>query len=364
VAWLYKSSSVVRELKIFGILDKFIDNYRNLGLELAHINYNNYFYLRFPKIFLEITIIIVILLFSIIFYENLNHDNLNEILPIIGTYIIAAYRVLPSVNRLMNSFTQLKLYKPGLNEVKKILLLSSANSNKRAINNRKYYKFNELNFKNVSFGYLEKKEIFSKINLKIKKKDKVFIFGKTGKGKSTFLNLIIGLIKPSSGKISYNNKSYELSDMVNNNTLSYAPQNTHLFDKSMQFNISLSESMSAKNYEILIKSVKSSELNEFFDLISCKKDVDVGESGNRLSGGQKQRVGIARCLYKNSEIIILDEATSSLDTYTELKVLTNIFKNYSDKTIIFVSHKRDLIKKFAFNKIFELKNKNIAEIND
>ena len=172
----------------------------------------------------------------------------------------------------------------------------------------------------------------------------------------------MGLLNPSSGKIKINNQIFTLDEIIKGNLIGYVPQNTHLFDQTLQLNICLEDNEIKINQNKLIKCCELACLQEYSEKIQNGTKIFVGEGGQKISGGQRQRVGIARALYKNSDILILDEATTSLDKQTEIKVLENIFQRYQKKTLIIVSHNQNLINEFSFNKIIEVKDNSIFKL--
>lgn len=350
----------IRELKIFGTTKKLEDNYSRLTKHLADIHSKYYFYQRFPKIYLEILAIFLILFIGLINFKKIEITFLNEILPIIGLYFAAAYRILPSSNRIMNAFNQYRYSKPGLKEIDKIL--NSKKLEIKKINKKQIQNFEKLIFEKVNFSYNNLQLVLKNLDLEISKGEKIFISGKTGSGKSTFLNLIMGLLNPSSGKIKINNQIFTLDEIIKGNLIGYVPQNTHLFDQTLQLNICLEDNEIKINQNKLIKCCELACLQEYSEKIQNGTKIFVGEGGQKISGGQRQRVGIARALYKNSDILILDEATTSLDKQTEIKVLENIFQRYQKKTLIIVSHNQNLINEFSFNKIIEVKDNSIFKL--
>ena len=342
----------IRELRIFGLINKFQDNYEKLTSVLSRVYANHHFFHLTPKIFLEISAVIIILLICMINFEDLNDSTIKNMLPIIGLYFTASYRLLPSLNRIMGAYNHFRFAKLGVlgifNELKNQNKSTYEESTER-IND-----FKILKFDNVNFHYAEEEKVLESVNFEIEKGDKVLIQGETGSGKSTVLNLIFGLIKPTGGKITFNGKQIKLNDILKSNLIGYTPQNTHLLDGTLQFNVSLEESSEKIDHKKLTQILKICELKGFLDKLEKKIELNVGESGKMLSGGQKQRVGLARAIYKNPQILIFDESTSSLDKKTEKLILKKILENFPHKTMIFVSHDLNLIEQIKFNKIVKL----------
>ena len=223
------------------------------------------------------------------------------------------------------------------------------------INNN--FNFDKLSLKNISFKYPNSnKNVLNNITLDINKGDKIGIVGSSGSGKSTFIDLITGLIAPTEGQIYLNNNQVDLDNKYWFRKISYTPQFIFLSDDTILKNIAFGIE---KNNLVLNNVKKASELAEIKDFVETLKlglNTFIGEFGVRISGGQKQRIGIARSLYSNSEILILDESTSAIDLKTEEKIINNI-NSLRDKTVVIVSHRISTLKNC--NKLIEIKNGNL-----
>ncbi len=195
----------------------------------------------------------------------------------------------------------------------------------------------KISFKDISFGYNKKETILKDFNLEIKKGEKIGIVGFSGSGKSTFFKLLLKLYLPNKGKILFDDK--EIQEIKRESILdkiSYVPQEVELFNLSIKENIKISSKND--NFKRYAMSLDTSLTREVIDKLPKKDLTMLGEKGTRISGGEKQRIGIARALYKDSEIIILDEATSNLDFNTERKIQNNLNK-LNDKTLIVSAHR-------------------------
>ena len=173
------------------------------------------------------------------------------------------------------------------------------------------------------------------------------------------LNLILGLISPSSGKILIDDFELNLNNIVKNNLIGYVPQQTHLFDESIIYNVTLEHDLNKIDSKKFENCLEVSQISEFFSHLNEKNENIIGEKGNKLSGGERQRLGLARALYRDPEIIILDEATNALDKETEKLFYSALMQNYTNKTVIVVSHNKNLTKEQFFDKIFKVENKKI-----
>ena len=230
------------------------------------------------------------------------------------------------------------------------------------------FKFkNYLEFKNVSFAYDTNKNdyIIENINLKIKKGEKILIIGKTGSGKSTFIDIIMGFLSPTKGEIFIDNKKLSNNQTSNlmrswQNSIALVPQ--EIFIKTANFiqNIGTSQQYKEINTKRVIEAAKKAAIHDFIITYPNKYHHHIDERGISLSGGQRQRIGLARAFYKSREILILDESTSALDFNTSKKVMDSIKKFKKDITIIEISHNPN--NQLIFDRVFEIKNKSIIEL--
>jgi len=193
------------------------------------------------------------------------------------------------------------------------------------------------------------------LNLEIKLKSKIGVVGETGKGKSTLIDLLMGLLKPTNGTILLDD--IELDDSLIEswqNKLAHVPQNIFLINDTIRKNVAFGIQDEDIDENKLEKSLKIACLDYFINETKSGVDTELGENGINISGGQKQRIGIARALYKSKDILIFDEATSALDYKTEQKIMSNIFNNYPDITLISISHRVETFKNF--DEIINLNN--------
>ena len=356
--YLTESFNGIRELKIFKLSKTIIKNYQQITDQIYTISSKNFFYIRFPRVYLELILIIIIFLLVTLNIDFINNLTFKNSIPLIGVYFASAYRVLPSANRIMNAFNNYRHSKPSVKQIIKLLKLKKKNQNTII---RKFTNFKKISFQKISFYYSKKDYVLKEINLEIKKGDKIFLQGKTGVGKSTLLNILFGLLEPKSGKIKIDNQILNSKFSLLSNYISYVPQEIFLFDQSIKKNIALNFDKKI-NFNFFLECCKISRLDEFLLKLKKNHDINVGESGLKLSGGQRQRIGIARALYNKSKILVLDEATSSLDKSTELSILKKIFKEKNDEIIILISHNDDLKNKLNFNRILKIKHKRLIEI--
>ena len=342
----------IKDVKIFGAENYVLQKYTKDQKELS----NTDFYIKnlnsFPRLLLEIVSIGSILLFCIFFIASASFE---ELLPNLTLLIILLVRFLPAFSLINQSLYRLRVLRVSLdlisNELKSDINITDKNFNPKK---EKITLFKEeIKLDNVSFQYQEtKKKILDNISLKIKKGEFIGIIGESGSGKTTLINLICGLINPDSGSIYFDQKN--ISQYSLNNLIGYVPQDIYLLQESIKQNIAFGKIDEEISNDKINNAIKISNLKNFINEKNFKLDSNVGSLGVKLSGGQKQRIGIARAIYKNSPILILDESTSSLDTETESRLIEEIKKLKDNLTIIFVSHRMSALKNC--DKIYKLEN--------
>lgn len=306
-----------------------------------------------PRFFLEAISFGGMLL--IILYMMDKSENFNESLPIIGLYVFAGYRLMPALQQIYTSLTQL------------VFVHSSIEKICNDIKNFKEVKKNqhsdivrldkEIKFKDVSYNYPNNSRTALKdINLTIPNKSTVAFVGPTGSGKTTAIDIILGLLEPQKGNIEVDGKNITKHNLLSwQQSIGYVPQQIYLSDDTVMANIAFGVDIKSVNHDMLKKAAKIANLHQFVDEQLPKKyETIIGERGIQLSGGERQRIGIARALYNNPKVLILDEATSALDNQTEKAVMNAINELSGDITIILIAHRLNTIKDCDI--IFQLDN--------
>lgn len=335
--------SMIRFVKLKSKESYFYTNFKNAIVNFHLLNRNFSFFKEIPKNLLEL--IAIFLLGLVPIFQLQDESSIIDILPILGIYAAAALRIIPGVSRVL-SLSQL-IYHTGPSV--QLLFPELINKNQSIDNlnfgSKKIKKTDfksEITFNNVSYKYPDKEKFAIKnLNFTLKKKDFICIIGETGIGKSTFVDLITGLIRPQEGIIKFDNKN--IQDHLNDwhNLISLVPQRTVLVNDTIKKNITLQ--INDYDNELKIKNAaKYSRLDKFIDKNDVGLDYLVGEDTKGLSGGQAQRIAIARCLYDDPEILIFDEITSALDKDTSEELIKTFLNVLKDKTVIFITHS-DLI---------------------
>tara|TARA_B100001123_G_C15341748_1_gene1035268 strand:+ start:135 stop:1874 length:1740 start_codon:yes stop_codon:yes gene_type:complete len=305
----------------------------------------NYFLTSLPRLFLETLLVFGLTLITLLLI-GLN-QSLLSIFPTLTLLVVAALRLIPSFNGISSALANIKNYRPSYKLVYSDLLNGLKEKDEININNKNLSFENKIGLENINFAYEDKKSFqLEKISLIINVGSKIGIVGKSGSGKSTFINLITGLLKPDHGSILTDGEDIKQNIKKWQSLISYVPQDIYLLDDSIKKNIAIGELEEKIDKARLSLAIKSSELTEYINGLPEGLDTIVGNRGVRISGGQKQRIGIARALYFNRKILILDEATNSLDEKNEKKILNNIMAEYQSKTIICIAHNNEIFQKF------------------
>ncbi len=316
-----------------------------------------------PRIILELLLITIIL--SILIFLIYKKQSIENNLELIGVFTFAMLKISLSANKILLAFQNLKSLKFPAEEISNELSSLFDKENENIINedhsSTKINFSDRINLKNVYFKYLTNNEnTLENINLEIKKNSIIGIFGPSGGGKTTLINLILGFLKPSSGQICVDDFDTSKNIPSWQNSLAYVPQDIFLFNDTIKNNILFGLNENDITENDIKKITKLVNLDEFLNRTENGLNTVVGEKATRLSGGQAQRISIARSILRGSEIIVLDEATSKLDENNEYEILESITKKLSNsKTFIIISHRFNTLKKFC-DKVFELSNNKLV----
>ena len=331
---LQESFSGIKEIKTFLLKNLFIKDYANIANTVAKSYAIRGLIVKLPKVFLETLVLVVIIILTLILFEGTSDKP--KVFALLSVFAIAAIKIIPHVYSVLNALNIFKFSSKPIDYYKQNLIEKEKNFSLEEAPNLKFK--DKIIFKNVYFKYPEKNyNALENLNFEINKGDKIFLKGPTGAGKSTLIDLILGLQNVTSGEIIIDNKN--IKKLSNNwlSNISYVPQSIYLFDDTIKNNVTLGEDDKDFNERRFFECLKAAELSDFVNSLPNNENSIIGEVGSKISGGQKQRIGIARALYKKSEIMILDEATNALDKITESKVFKNLGK-LIDKTFLIIHH--------------------------
>ena len=314
---------------------------------------------KIPRLYLEVLAILAIIIITM--FLIFSGKSISSIIPFLSLLSICIVRMVPSFNAITSALSLIKYGMASFDLVTKELKDEKVKSENVAENDV-FIDNKEIKIKNISYIYPDtEKKIIHDLSLEIKIGDSIGIKGKSGIGKSTLINIITGLLEPIEGDIIWNKESIKKNIYSWRKNIGYIPQDIYLLDNNIKRNIAFGIPEEKINTEILNKVVRLSYLENFISNLDLGLETPVGNRGIKLSGGQRQRIGIARALYNDPGILIFDEATSSLDKYSEKEVLETIKSFKSLKTMIIVSHRDTTLENC--NKIFELKNGKLFNIN-
>ena len=350
----------IKEIILYGKIADLIKKFKQPVKLLSDIEIKNSIINIYPKILLEqsLILILIIIMLSMSFAGKIN----DEIIITLGFYLAAAYRVLPSINKIFNSIQHLKFGKPSYGNIKeyfdldyKIKFFENSQNN--------FFDFKDkIEIKNLNFEYVKNKKVLNNINFKIEKNKIVGILGNSGSGKTTLINLLAQLLDLQSGKITIDGKIIESTNDKRKfqNLISITSQDSFLFDGTIKDNIIFGSDKKFSNQDFY-KSIEMAQLEDVIKKLPSGINENIGSEIKTLSSGQKQRITIARSFYNKRQLMIFDEATNSLDNQNEKKIIENLKLYSKNSSIIIISHNLDNLK--ICDHIYKLNEGNLSELN-
>jgi ABC-type multidrug transport system fused ATPase/permease subunit len=340
-----QSLGAIKEVKTLGRENFFSKAFSGHLLKYSYAQQTATLFAQSGRFFAE-PMAIGLILGIMIFYLNTGKTT-SSILITFSLFAVAAMRVLPSINRLNWGFTVIRFGIPSLDEVfshlKKCEKFIIEDLARKAIDRISFD--NQIEFRNVSYKYRNSENhSLESFSLVITKKSKVALVGASGAGKSTAINLILGLLKPSSGDVLVDGKNIHESLFSWQQQIGYVPQSIYVLDDTIQNNVAFGVEKEFLDEEKVWAALQLAQLDSFVKGLPGGLDTMIGENGVRFSGGQRQRIGIARALYHEPKVLIMDEATAALDNKTEYSLINSI-ENLNEKcTVIWVAHRLSTVK--------------------
>lgn len=293
---------------------------------------------QLPQILIEIGVVVGMILIIVC-----GIDRGEDMALMFGVFAIAAIRLIPSVRNILTQWSLIKYNRYTLDilldaNVGEDIISEESSSERIGLQNR-------VEFKDVSFQFDDAEHpTIDHLSLTISRGEHVGICGASGVGKTTLFNLILGLYRPTSGKIVIDGEELTQHNIRKwQNSVGYVSQNVFIADSTLAENIALGVPKDRIDYGLVNKVIELSNLREFVDSLKDGLETRIGEQGSRLSGGQRQRIGIARALYKRCDILLFDEATSSLDNAAEESIneaLAMLRSDNRDLTIVMIAHRQ------------------------
>ena len=355
--FLQEGFSAIKEIKLLGRESYFLNKFDESNKTFTSVG-QKYQTVQFvPKAWLEMTAVssIVIFLMILVYQDN----DPSTILLTLSIFAAATFKLIPSLSRIVGSYQTMLYTKNSVKLLLDEIQLTKTVKQSEEISSLPFEK--ELVLENICFKYDNtEKLILYNLNFTIPCNSLVGIVGTTGEGKSTLVDVILGLLKPSFGTIKID--GFDVSKTLGTwqSKIGYVPQNIVLIDDTIRNNIAFGINVDDINDDMVHNAINLSHLTNFINSLPDGIQTKVGERGVRLSGGQRQRIGIARALYSNPSVIILDEATSSLDNATEKSIMNEINEFKNDKTIIVIAHRTNTLEKCDI--IYQLKNGKVEMI--
>ena len=343
--------SNIKDVKYHSLEDFYIKSFSNSAYDFAHLNAKRNLISLLPRYFIEILTFGGI--FSGIVYLIAIDGNLLLNIPVISMFLLSIYRIMPLLQNIFINTTNIKSSEYVFNNIEAIL--SKPYQIKSKISSNITFTKN-INFENVYFNYVDNKNILENVNLEISKGETYAIIGGTGTGKTTIIDILLGFYDIKSGQITMDGFPLKGNSFKSiNKIIGYVSQSISYLSDNILKNITFCDNHNDIDIDKVMKVIRITKLDDLVKTLDKGIYGNIGDMGSMLSGGQKQRLGIARALYREPQILILDEATNALDRQTELEILTNIKESYQSITLILVTHRNTYLE--FCDKIIEISDK-------
>ncbi|MCM3574705.1 ABC transporter ATP-binding protein/permease [Mesobacillus subterraneus] len=348
IKWVNQGLGASKEVKVLGKEAFFVEAYTKQN----QIKANNSMYMKMldhvPRLFIETLVVTIVLIVMVIIM--LAGTETEKIVSTMALFAMAAFRIMPSINRVVSLITAMKYNQPALSVVYDDLFVNVDSNRQREISNikapingKRVYK-NEIKLNAISFRYPNQKEYaINGVSLTIPIGKSVAFIGESGSGKTTIVDIILGLFKPEKGRVLVDGIDLHEQKQTWQQKIGYIPQTIYLSDDTIRGNVAFGIEESLIDDNQVWRALEQAQLKEFVESLPDQLNTTVGERGVRLSGGQRQRIGIARALYNDPEILFMDEATSALDNDTEKEIMRAIDGLRGEKTLIIIAHRLSTI---------------------
>ena len=349
----------IKDVKFYNIEKHYVNLFSNAANKYSFLTAKSILFSHLPKYMIEIVAFGGI--FSLVLYLIAVDNSLIGNLPILSVFVLAAYRLLPSMQQIFANLTTIKFNMPVLELLENIIHLPG---NEKNIKNNSLSFDKNIKFDDVTFGYEKNKSIIKNISFTINKGDFIGVVGSTGAGKTTIVDLLLGLYVPTQGAIYIDDKRIDNLNFNLKSLIGYVSQNISLVNDTIVKNIAFGINDNEIDYKLIKEVIGKSQLTDLVNKLDDGIMSSIGDKGVKLSGGQRQRIGIARALYFNPKVLVLDEATNELDVHTEEMIFNNIKEKNPDMTILMITHRLTSLK--LCNEVLLLNKSKISrlEINN
>ena len=360
--WLQQSFGGIKETKILERESYFLREFDYNYKKSANYDRKYRFLQVAPRPIMEMVCVAALL--AVIIFKLFRGTQSAYFISTLSVFAIAAFRLMPSINRIANYMSILMFTKGSVNrvyldlkdieELEKDLVSSKENIDLKVTK--------EISIQKLSFHYPDSEvNVLEKVSFSIKKNQAVAFIGPSGAGKTTLADIILGVLVPTEGKVCVDGLNIQENMSSWHQNIGYIPQSIYLMDATIKENIAFGINTDEIDDQCLERVLKEAQLKEFIEKLPEGLNTVIGESGVRLSGGQRQRIGIARALYNNPDVLVLDEATSALDNDTEKAVMDAIDSLAGSKTLIIIAHRLTTIKNCEV--VYEVKNGGVKEVS-
>jgi ABC-type multidrug transport system fused ATPase/permease subunit len=350
IKWINQGLGASKEVKVSGKEQFFVYEYTKQSRINANISRYRMMLDQTPRLFIETLLVSAVLVtMLIILFQG---TNTTQIVSTMALFAMAAFRLMPSINRVMAMITSIRFSQPALQVIYEDLSTNIEDSTSNLLsapilrfpeNGEKAFN-NSIRLSNVSFRYPNQEKLSIKdVSLTIPIGQSVAFVGESGAGKTTLVDIILGLLEPEKGNVLIDGEDLQGLISLWQQKIGYIPQTIFLSDDSVRGNVAFGIPSDKIDDTAVWRALEQAQLKDFIESLPDKLDTSVGERGVRLSGGQRQRIGIARALYHNPEILFMDEATSALDNETEKEIMKAIDGLKGEKTLIIIAHRLSTI---------------------
>ena len=343
IKYMQQGFGGVKDLKLLGREKNFSEEFLKYNNAAAFIARNTKVLKTLPRLWLEI--MVVICLSILLFLMLIGQQTINEVIPTLGLFAAASFRLMPSTNKILGNIQELRYSAPVVSsayeEFKKTTPKEILKNTNGVIAFKKSIVLNQIDHTYEGTT----KSTLNKVSLNIPFGNMVGFVGESGSGKSTLIDIILGLLNPTNGSVKIDNVDIQKDLRGWQNQIGYVPQDIFLTDDTLRKNVAFAISDKDISDQSVDDAIKGANLEEFVKNLPEGLNTMVGERGVRLSGGQRQRIGIARALYHKPKVLVLDEATSALDVDTENEIMEGITKLKKNKTVLIVSHRLSTVSK-------------------
>jgi ABC-type bacteriocin/lantibiotic exporter with double-glycine peptidase domain len=329
---LFSIASAIRDIKIMGLGQLFDLRNRRVSHEYAELAWRNNYNSALPRLIIEFLALFTIV--GLALMVVLSDISLKEAGPLLGLMAVATIRAVPAFSKLFAGISLFRSSSPfvrGLMDMREKLARAAVS---RVDDNLSFNQ--QIELKNIGFKYGER-SILNNVSLQLKRGESIGIVGSSGAGKTTLLDLFTGLQPATEGQFLCDSVPFDpFASHAIQKLIGYVPQTITLLDETIAFNVSFEDE---PNSERVMKALEMANLRNLIESLPDGVQTRVGDNGLRLSGGQRQRIGIARALYRSPQILVFDEATSSLDTLSERELTAEIEKLHGQISSVIVAHR-------------------------